>query len=179
MTVDDIAEAADVSRMTVFNHFSRKEDMFFDLDDEGRGDLLSALHKRSKGVSPIESVRLFAHWAVTEKRPYVQFSAEGTDKFLKAIQASDALRARASAIRDELTDLLTVALADAAGHSLPNPSASLAASLLVSTWVVATLEAHRVFSKSHNVKKSNVAFLGIVDQGVVGAKAALKSTPYA
>jgi AcrR family transcriptional regulator len=29
VTVDDIAEAADVGRMTVFNHFQRKEDMFF------------------------------------------------------------------------------------------------------------------------------------------------------
>ena len=36
VTVDEIAEAADVARMTVFNHFSRKEDMFFDLDEEGR-----------------------------------------------------------------------------------------------------------------------------------------------
>ncbi|TIV74470.1 MAG: TetR family transcriptional regulator, partial [Mesorhizobium sp.] len=30
VTVDEIAEAADVGRMTVFNHFPRKEDMFFD-----------------------------------------------------------------------------------------------------------------------------------------------------
>jgi AcrR family transcriptional regulator len=179
VTVDEIAEAADVSRMTIFNHFSRKEDMFFDLDGEGREDLSSALQKRPKGVSPIESVRLFAHWAVAEKRPYVQFSAEGTDKFLTAIQSSDALKARASAIRDELTDLLTVGLAEAADRSMPDPSASLAASLLVATWVVASLEAHRVFRTSQNVKKANVTFLSIVDQGVLGAKAALKGTRYA
>src|SRR5580692_1500798 len=75
VTVDEIAEAADVSRMTVFNHFSRKEDLFFDLDDEGREDLMSALQRRKKGTSPIEAVRLFAHWAVAGKRPYVRFSA--------------------------------------------------------------------------------------------------------
>ncbi len=49
VTVDQIAEAADVARMTVFNHFSRKEDMFFDLDEEGREDLLAALEKRDAG----------------------------------------------------------------------------------------------------------------------------------
>ena len=36
VTVDEIAAAADVGRMTVFNYFPRKEDMFFDLDEEGR-----------------------------------------------------------------------------------------------------------------------------------------------
>jgi AcrR family transcriptional regulator len=35
VTVDEIAAAADVGRMTVFNHFPRKEDMFFDRDEEG------------------------------------------------------------------------------------------------------------------------------------------------
>src|SRR6202000_1667282 len=34
VTVDDIASAADVGRMTVFNHFPRKEDMFFDREEE-------------------------------------------------------------------------------------------------------------------------------------------------
>jgi len=38
VTVDEIAAAADVGRMTVFNYFPRKEDMFFDLDEEGHSD---------------------------------------------------------------------------------------------------------------------------------------------
>lgn len=179
VTVDEIAEAADVSRMTVFNHFSRKEDMFFDLDDEGREDLMSALQERKKGTSPIEAVRLFAHWAVIEKRPYVRFSEAGSEKFLEAIQASEALKARARAIRDELTDALINGLAKSAGRRLPDPAADLAASLLVATWVVASLEAHRVFLESRNVEKSNMTFLAMVDQGVKGVKVAAKGTPYA
>src|ERR1700753_1780480 len=69
VTVDEIAEAADVSRMTVFNHFARKGDMFFDLNDEAREELLAALQKKKKDVSPIEALRLFAHWAIAEQRP--------------------------------------------------------------------------------------------------------------
>ena len=179
VTVDEIAEAADVSRMTVFNHFSRKEDMFFDLDDEGREDLMAGLQKKENSTSPIEALRRFAHWAVAEHRPYVRFSEAGTEKFLETIQASEALKARARAIRDELTEMLTAALVKAANRHLPDPAASLAASLLVATWVVAALEAHRIFRESRDVEKSNTAFLAIVDQGVRGLKVALEGTPYA
>ena len=179
VTVDEIAEVADVSRMTVFNHFSRKEDMFFDLDDEGREDLIAALQKRESGASPIEALRRFAHWAIAEKRPYVRFSEAGSEKFLEAIQASESLKARARAIRDELTDLVTDGLAKAAGRRLPDPAASLAASLLVATWVVASLEAHRIFRESHDAARSNKAFLSIIDQGVRGLKVAVEGTPYA
>jgi AcrR family transcriptional regulator len=180
VTVDEIAEAADVSRMTVFNHFARKEDMFFDLSDEAREDLMAALDKRKKDVSPIEALRLFAHWAIAAERPYVRFSASGTEMFLKTIEASDALKARARGIRDEFTDVLTEGLVRAVKRRLPSdPYASLAASMLVATWVVATFEAHRIFQHSRDVKKSNAAFLAIIDRGVSGTKAAAAGTPYA
>jgi AcrR family transcriptional regulator len=179
VTVDEIAEAADVARMTVFNHFSRKEDMFFDLDEEGREDLVAALQKRSTGTSPIEALRLFAHWAVAEQRPYIGFCEPGSERFMETIRASEALKSRARAIRDELTDMLTTALAKVADRRQPDPAARLAASLLVSTWQVAFLEAHRIFHQSHEIKKANKAFLAIVDQGTRGLKAALEGSPYA
>src|SRR5271167_2178624 len=55
VTVDEIAAAADVGRMTVFNHFPRKEDMFFDLDEEGREILREALRQRDPCVAPTET----------------------------------------------------------------------------------------------------------------------------
>ena len=36
VTINEIADAADVGRMTVFNHFPRKEDMFFDREQEAQ-----------------------------------------------------------------------------------------------------------------------------------------------
>ena len=176
--VDEIAEAADVSRMTVFNHFPRKEDMFFDLDEEGREELLASLRKRKPGTPPVEALRLFAHWAVANQRPYVRFFEEGSDKFMAAIQASEALKARARAIRDELTDTLTVALAGSVKRKLPDPVASLAASLLVATWAVALVEAHRVFQQDHDVEEANTAFLDLIDRGTKGVRSALEGTPY-
>jgi len=163
--------------MTVFNHFARKEDMFFDLDEEGREDMLSALQNRDVGTSPIEALRLFAHWAVAEQRPYIRFFEGGSERFLQTIRASEALKARARAIRDELTELLTVALAQTADARQHDPAARLAASLLVATWEVAFIEAHRVFHLSRNIEKANEAFLAIVDQGTRGAKAAVEGSP--
>lgn len=179
VTVDEIAQAAEVARMTVFNHFARKEDMFFDLDDEGREDLLAALRARGKGVSAIEALRQFAHWAFAEKRPYVLFFEDGSEHFLQTIQASEALKARARAIRDELTELVSVALAASVTRSKPDATAKLVASLLVATWEVAFLEAHRVYRQSGSVKKANKAFLALVDQGDRALRAAAESSPYA
>ena len=178
VTVDEIAEAADVSRMTVFNHFTRKEDMFFDLDEEGREDLLKALQQRGRGVSPIEALRLFAHQAISEQRPYARFFEEGSERFMATIQASEPLKARARAIRDELTNLLTTALEACAKGKTYSPAAKLGASLLLATWSVALTEAHRVFQQDRNAAKANRVFLKLVDQGVKGVHAALDGTPY-
>jgi AcrR family transcriptional regulator len=178
VTVDEIAEAADVSRMTVFNHFSRKEDMFFDLDQGGREDLLTALQRRDRGVPPVEALRLFAHQAVAEQRPYARFFEAGSDRFMATLQASEALKSRARAIRDELSDLLTAALERCASGPLSDPAAHLAASLLLATWTVALTEAHRAYDQSKNAEKANQVFLRLVDQGTKGVQAALEGTPY-
>lgn len=178
VTVDEIAEAADVARMTVFNHFSRKEDMFFDLDEEGREALMAALLKRDANVSPVEALCLFAHEAFAEQRPYVRFFEGGSERFMETIQASEALKSRARAIRDELSDMLAVGFAGAVGRRQPDPAARLAASLLVATWEVAFLEAHTVFHRTQNIKKASNAFLAIADRGVKGLKAAVEGSPY-
>jgi AcrR family transcriptional regulator len=177
--IDEIAEAADVSRMTVFNHFPRKEDMYFDLDDVGREDLLNALRKRKAQTPPVEALRLFCHWAVNQQRPYVCFFDPHSDKFMAILQGSEALKARARAIRDELTDLLAVALAGSVERTHPDPLAGLAASLLVATWAVALTEARRSYEQSRDQERANMALLEVVDRGTKGIKAALKGTPYA
>jgi AcrR family transcriptional regulator len=177
--IEEIAEAADVSRMTVFNHFPRKEDMFFDLDDEGRQDLLDALQKRKAETPPVEALRHFAHWAVRDQRPYVRFFDPLSDKFMATLQASEALKARARAIRDELTDVLAAALTGSVKHVYPDPIAGLAASLLVATWALALTEAHRSFREKQDENEANLCFLELIDRGTKGVKAVLEGTPYA
>ncbi|MDQ0393151.1 TetR/AcrR family transcriptional regulator [Labrys monachus] len=178
VTVDEIAQAADVGRMTVFNHFPRKEDMFFDRDEEGRTMLRNALRQRDHDVAPIETLRLLAHRLVAERTPYVDFSAE-SQSFVGTIEGSETLKARARAIRDELAAVVEVALAESAGRDPGDPDARLAAALLLATWATAFLEAHRIFRRTENSERAQAAFLAIVDRGTLGLKAAMAGTPYA
>ena len=178
VTVDQIAEAADVGRMTVFNHFVRKEDMFFDRDEEGRELIRAALRQRDPRVPPIETLRLFAHELVAARSPAVEFSAR-SQSFVEAIEASETLKARARAIRDELAQVVSLTLCECAGRESTDPDAQLAGDMLVATWAVAFLEGHRVYRQSRSAKKASAAFLALVDKGTTGLKAAMAGTPYA
>ncbi|TGQ65643.1 MAG: TetR family transcriptional regulator [Mesorhizobium sp.] len=178
VTVDEIAEAADVGRMTVFNHFPRKEDMFFDRDEEGREMLREALRQRDPGVAPVEALRLLAHRLVAERSPVVEFSARSQD-LTGTVAGSETLKARARAIRDELAQILAVALAEGAGRDATDADAQLAATLLLATWSVAFIEAHRTFRETRNTEKASAAFLALVDKGSIGIETAMAGTPYA
>ena len=178
VSVDEIAEAADVSRMTVFNHFSRKEDMFFDLDDEARQAMLKALETRGKGVSPVEALRLFVQRAVMDGHPYARVLEPESYQLMATIEASEALKARARAIRDELSELLAETLARCVKRARSDPAAALAASLLVATWTVALNEAHSAYRRTKNVAQAKRAFCKLVDQGTRGVETAMAGTPY-
>ena len=178
VTVDEIAAAADVGRMTVFNHFPRKEDMFFDRDEEIRETIRETLRQRDPHVSPIEALRLLAHRLVAEQTPYLEFSAR-SHCFIETVERSETLTARARAIRDEIAQVVTVALSECAGRETADPTAQLAASLLLATWTVALIQAHRTFREKQNTKKAQAAFLAIVDKGTIGLKAAMAGIAYA
>ncbi|WP_219117415.1 TetR/AcrR family transcriptional regulator [Janthinobacterium sp. UMAB-56] len=177
VTVDDIAAAASVGRMTVFNHFPRKEDMFFDREEEGRELLREALRQRAPAMAPIETLRLLAHRLVLEGSPYIAFSAAGQG-FIATIEVSDTLKARARAIRDELAQVVAQALTECSGRDAHDPLAPLAASLLLATWSTALIEAHRAFRRDGDAQQAKACFLSLVDQGHVGLNAALAGTPY-
>jgi AcrR family transcriptional regulator len=178
VTVDEIAAAADVGRMTVFNHFPRKEDMFFDRDEEGREMLRQALRQRDPSTAPIEALRLLAHRLIAERSPIMEFSAR-SQSFIATIERSETLKARARAIRDELAQVMTVALSECAGREPDDPDARLAAALLLATWTVAFIEAHRTFRQTRNTEQAKAALLTLIDKGTIGLKAAMAGTPYA
>ncbi|MFZ6720556.1 TetR/AcrR family transcriptional regulator [Undibacterium sp. Ji49W] len=185
VTVDDIAAAADVGRMTVFNHFPRKEDMFFDRDEEGREVLREALRQRDPHISPLETLRLLAHKLVAEESPYVRFAAgapgfisAASQGFIETIEGSETLKARARAIRDEIARVVAVALAESVKREPGDPDAELAAGLLLATWTVALIQAHLCFRQKQDADEAKAIFLALVDKGSAGIQAALAGTPY-
>jgi hypothetical protein len=146
------------------------------LDEEGRDTLREALRQRDPGIAPIETLRLLAHRLIAEQSPFVEFSAQ---RFIETIEGSETLKARARAIRDELTHVVTVALSESVGREPTDPDAYLAAGLLLATWTVGFIQAHRTFRQKRDAEQAKAAFLAIVDKGSIGLEAAMAGTPYA
>ena len=115
-------------------------------------------------VSPIETLRRLAHQLVAEQAPFVQFSA-ASQGFVQTVEGSETLKARARAIRDELAEVVTVALAESVGREPTDPDAHLAAGFLLATWTVAFIQAHRTFRQTRDREAANAAFLALVDKG--------------
>jgi AcrR family transcriptional regulator len=177
VTVDDIAEAADVGRMTVFNHFPRKEDMVFDREQEIHDVAFEALRKRPPGITAIEASRLLAHHLIQQHHPLIPLF-DGTQLFVATVRASEALKARARQMRDEFTRALAAVLAEAAGGPTDDPLAHLAAGLITSTWSVAFGEAQKVLDHTRDAGEAQTRFLALIDRGIAGTAAALADTGY-
>lgn len=124
VSVSQIAEAADVARPTVFAHFPRKEDLFFDRYPQVAGQLTQAIRERPAGTSAVGALRdTLAAAAQAGQAPY------GTQADMipwwRTVAASRALQARARELADQLSAELAQAMA-AAGTAEPELAAALA-----------------------------------------------------
>ncbi|HXP08957.1 MAG TPA: TetR/AcrR family transcriptional regulator [Acidobacteriaceae bacterium] len=177
VTVAEIAEAANVAKMTVFNYFPRKEDLFFDREDEGREMLRDALAQRSSHESLTAAVQHLVHRLVKQKHPFAKFTT-GTARFWHTVMQSPALSARLREMRDEFIRDCAKMLADSAGRTHPDPEAHLFASLLTATFSTAYMEALGRQRKGKTSEEVQVTFLSLIDRGFEGIAAAMKATPY-
>ncbi len=178
VTIDEIAQAADVGRMTVFNHFPRKEDLFFDREDAIRDAAFTALRARDRATSPVQALRALAHRLIDDPDPAFPLF-DGTCRFVQTALASEALKARARQMRDEFIDMLAAALVEDAGAPTHDPNAHLAAGLVAAAWTVAFMEAHKLFAETQDLDGANRRFLALIDKGMAGVDAALAGTAYA
>ncbi len=109
VTVAQIARAAGVSSVTVFNHFARKEDLFLDRSDEARDLLVGAVTERADGVGVGEALSALFHRLADEHHPLSGLDPRSVP-FFRTIAGSPALLAHARAIATELQAALRDAL---------------------------------------------------------------------
>jgi AcrR family transcriptional regulator len=91
VTVAEVAEAADVSEKTVFNHFATKEDLAFAGREEGIAQFVAAIAERAPGSSILDVFRAMTHTILDV------FVAGGDEDLLAVatiIRGSPALRER-------------------------------------------------------------------------------------
>ncbi len=113
VTVAEVARAADVSEMTVFNHYPTKEDLFFAKMEFFEERLLEAVRERPDGVSAPKAFRLLVIESCS--RLATEENAEVIAKAAALIVASPALQVREREIVARYTQRLADLLAGETG----------------------------------------------------------------
>jgi AcrR family transcriptional regulator len=112
VTVAEIAEAADVSEKTVFNHFAAKEDLVFAGGETRLAQLQAAIAQRPPGTSVLDVFR-----ANSEAMLDTVAAGEGDDRLIvpRIVRGSPALQERLAVGWEREAATLAAAIADATG----------------------------------------------------------------
>ncbi|ADD43944.1 TetR/AcrR family transcriptional regulator [Stackebrandtia nassauensis] len=85
VTVAEIAEAAQVSKMTVFNYFGSKDDLLMAAPERHVDDPTEAVRDRASGQTPVDAVREYFLAALLEQDPATGLSDNDTVRKLQRI----------------------------------------------------------------------------------------------
>lgn len=173
VTVDEIAAAAQVSKMTIFNYFARKEELILDREDDLK--LLPfqrALRARPSGQGPVDALRTLVAEMNRQKHPICHISSLVTD-WWRVVEASPALMARMR----ELGDEAAAGLAAELGGTAPSGAMRLMAGMIVLTVRTAREEALRQFHGTKSGKKANATFMQVIEQGLTAIDQMAKISP--
>jgi len=177
VTMTQIADAANVSRMTVFNYFRRKEDIFFDRQPEAIALLTTAILERPRGATVLQSLRALILGLLSRGHPFVAVSP-GVAGFWKTVADSDALRRAAGELLQELQAHIADALAKTAGLPVRDPTAALAAAMILSVHRTAYEDAIRRLRDGDSVETVRRRQRELVHKGFDMLEAALARTPF-
>jgi AcrR family transcriptional regulator len=167
VTLDEIALAAKVSKMTVFNYFARKEELMLDREDDLK--LLpfrQALRDRPKGQTPVDALRARVKQLNDQKHPLSRIDSQ-TVGWWRVVAASPSLKARLRELADEAAEGLATELAG----PKPDGVVRLMAGMIVLTVRTAREDAIGQIERGVSVKKANAAFLALMERGLSAVEA--------
>ncbi|WP_433175538.1 TetR/AcrR family transcriptional regulator [Actinoallomurus sp. CA-150999] len=112
VTIAEVAEAAGVAKMTVTNHFPRKEDLVLDLHEEIVAAPARAVAERAAGQSALAALHQNYFADLARHDAMIGFSGP---EFARMITGSPALRARLRELQEQREDALAETLAAETG----------------------------------------------------------------
>jgi AcrR family transcriptional regulator len=140
VTVVEVAAAAGVSKVTVFSHFDRKEDLLLDRLPDVVEIVRTAVRDRADNVGAVEAIRRTL-LALGEERHGLSALDEGIEPFLRLVAESPALIARLRVFEHEIEAALAAELESDKRFS--GDSALLAALVVAAYRVVAVATVRR------------------------------------
>ncbi|MEU4085986.1 TetR/AcrR family transcriptional regulator [Streptomyces aureus] len=141
VSVQEIADAADVSKMTVFNYFGTKEDLVFSPIEEHFGDLARAVRERPSGETAVDAVRRQFLELVENRDPSVGLHSEPFAHQVRGVvMETPVLMERAFLAAQKGTRDLAAALAEETGDLT---LATIAAAMLSAARNALVEEHHR------------------------------------
>lgn len=160
VTVAEVAAAANVSKMTVFNYFPRKEDLFLDRHADRIAGLRRAIIDREPGETVIAAMRRYHHDLLAAGHP-LSGAIEGVVPFWQVLRTSTALVNRTYEQAHEIQDALAQALTEQTGDS--TQSRLVAGLLTAAVTTVYDIAIQRMLDGDHveDVRRDQV---GVIDQ---------------
>jgi AcrR family transcriptional regulator len=157
VTIAQIAAAAGVAKMTVTNHFPRKEDLVLDMHEEVVAGLARTVAEREPGESVAAALRRAYFAALDRRDALIGFSGP---PFVRLISDSPALLARLREIQHEREKSLAAVLSE----ELDEFTAKLVAAQATATYRVLFEEVLRRTLASEDNEKIATALAPLAQQ---------------
>lgn len=173
VSVQEIADAAEVSKMTVFNYFGTKEDLVFMPVEEHFGDAARAVRERRAGESAVDAVRRQFLEMVEARDPAIGLRGDPlSHQIRRLVVETPVLMERAFLAMQKGTREMAAQLAEETGDLM---LATIAAAMLSNARNALIEEHHRRLAEGEDVaavaadapERARAAF-GLVEKGLRG-----------